>query len=108
MQGTHRGITSSILAVMVVMGAGFLDYYIMQNGLPRTTDTANVVVMILTAWNGLAGAVVAYFFGSSASSDHQAQLLSTSTPPVTTSTTVIPGKITTESTPAAQPATPTP
>lgn len=85
--GHHRGITASVIAVMVVMGAGYLDYFIMENGLPKTTDTANVVVMVLTAWNGLAGAVVAYFFGSSASADHQTRLLAEAAPAQKTTAT---------------------
>ena len=80
MQGTHRGITASVIAVMVVAGAGFLDLYILQNGLPKAADTANVVVMILTAWNGLAAAVVGYFFGNSANSDRKSELLAQSSP----------------------------
>lgn len=79
-QVRHRGITASLIAVTVVIGAGYLDYFIMQNGLPKTTDTANVVVMILTAWNGLAAAVVAHYFGSSAIADRQSQMLADSNP----------------------------
>jgi hypothetical protein len=105
-QPRHRGITSSILALVVVAGAGFLDYYIMQNGLPRTPDTANVVVMILTAWNGLAAAVVAYFFGSSASTDHQSQLLAESAPAQKTTATTANATITSQ--PADAPASSTP
>lgn len=80
MAGTHRGVTASVIAVMVVAGAGFLDFYILENGLPKDPNTANVVVMILTAWNGLAAAVVGYFFGNSANSDRKSELLAQSTP----------------------------
>jgi hypothetical protein len=54
-----------VLALLVVAGAGYLDYFILQNGLPHSTDTANVVVMILTAWNGIAAMVCNYYYGAS-------------------------------------------
>jgi hypothetical protein len=65
MKPQHRGLTSSVLALLVVTGAGYLDYFILQNGLPHSTDTANVVVMILTAWNGIAAMVCNYYYGAS-------------------------------------------
>lgn len=78
--GQHRGITASVLAVLVVFGAWGIDFYIMAHGLPASESTANVTVMILTAWNGLGGAVVGYFFGNSANSDRKTELLASSTP----------------------------
>ena len=100
----HRGITASVVAILVVMGAGFLDYYILTAGLPKTEPSANVVVMILTAWNGLAGVVVNYFMGNSANSDRKTELLATSSPPTGTTTTATPTSITSVTEPAAAPA----
>ena len=80
MSTAHRGITASVIAVSVVIGAGGLDYYILQNGLPRSNDTANVVVMILTAWNGLAAIVANYYFGASHDSKRQNELMAAATP----------------------------
>ncbi len=79
---------------MVVFGTGYLDWYILQNGLPKSTDTANVVVMVLTAWNGLSGVVIAYFFGNSANSDRKTELLATSSPAQTTTATTADATIT--------------
>jgi len=79
----HRGITASLVAVIVVIGAGYLDWYILQNGLPKSTDTANVVVMVLTAWNGLAGVVASYYFGASHDSARQAEIKANVKPTVT-------------------------
>lgn len=92
----HRDLTASTLALVVVIGAGYLDYFIMQNGLPRTSDTANVVVMILTAWNGLAAAVVAHFFGSSAIADRQSQMLADASPAQKTTATTAGATITSQ------------
>lgn len=76
----HHGLTSSIIAVLVVVGAGYLDYFILQNGLPKSTDTANIVVMILTAWNGLAAAVCAYYFGASHDAKQANEIIGTTAP----------------------------
>jgi len=90
----HRGVTASVLAILVVMGAGFLDFYILNDGLPESEPTANIVVMILTAWNGLTLNVCSYFFGNSANSDRKTELLATSSPPTGTTTTATPTSIT--------------
>lgn len=76
----HRGITASALALLVVAGAGYLDYYILQDGLPKSTDTANVVVMILTAWNGIAAMVCNYFFGASHDARRTAEIIGAAVP----------------------------
>lgn len=76
----HRGITASFLALVVVTGAGYLDFYILQNGLPRSTDTANVVVMILTAWNGIAAMVCNYYYGASHDAKRATEIMGAAVP----------------------------
>lgn len=80
MNSGTRGITGNAVAVMVVAGALFLDYYILQNGLPKSGTDSTVVTMILTAWNGFAGGVVAFYFGRSQDSDRKTELLAQSSP----------------------------
>lgn len=72
----HRGITATMVAIMVVVGALGVDFYVLVNGLPRAEGASHdAVIMILTAWNGLALNVVSYFFGNSANSDRKTELM---------------------------------
>lgn len=100
--GNHRGITASVVALMIVAGAGYLDYYILQNGLPKSGSDSTVVTMILTAWNGLAGIVASYFYGNSANSDRKTEILANSTPAQTTTATTADATITSTPAPTQQ------
>ena len=74
-----------VLAAMVYTIACLLDMYVLIAGLPKQQNTDNVVVMVLTAWNGLTLAVTGYFFGNSAGSDRKSELLAQSSPGPTVS-----------------------
>jgi hypothetical protein len=67
------------LGLLVIIIAAGLDLIVMYRGLPSGVD-GNITSVILTAWNGLATAVVNWAFGSSSQTARQAELLAAATP----------------------------
>lgn len=93
----HRGITASVIAFAIIAGALYVDLYTLANGLPKADGNSHdAVIMIITAWNGLALNVSSYFFGSSASTDRQSQLLAESSPAQKTTATTAAATITSQ------------
>ena len=58
------------------------------------------LIMVLTAWNGIALNVCNYFFGNSANSDRKTEILANSSPAQTTTATTADATITTAPAPA--------
>jgi hypothetical protein len=72
----NRGVTATLVAVLLVGGAFALDLYALVNGLPKADGSSHdAVIMILTAWNSMAALVGGYFYGNSANSDRKTELL---------------------------------
>jgi len=69
------------LGLLVIMIAAGLDVIVIYRGLPTGVD-GNITSVILTAWNGLATAVINWAFGSSSQTVRQAELLAAATPAV--------------------------